>query len=134
MLLARAGHALAEPFRGVTTGGGVVPGLFSPGRTGASPAPLVAAAGAFLGALLGVARVSARNRPRSSARCAFRRKSGAEPGTARPPGQTHRGSVDGFPEEPVRSTYPAMITTCGLEPRFGTRATMGPRTSRVSSS
>ncbi|MBO0689292.1 MAG: hypothetical protein J2P40_06955, partial [Candidatus Dormibacteraeota bacterium] len=57
MLLARAGHALAEPFRGVTTGGGVVPGLFSPGRTGASPAPLVAAAGAFLGALLGVARV-----------------------------------------------------------------------------
>lgn len=51
MLLARASGALAEPFRGVTTGGSVVPGLFPLRRTGVSPAPVVAAAEAFLAAL-----------------------------------------------------------------------------------
>jgi hypothetical protein len=42
---------LAEPFRGVTTDGAVVPGLFSIRPTGASTTPIVSASNAFLGAL-----------------------------------------------------------------------------------
>lgn len=43
--------ALAEPFRGVTTDGAVVPGLFSIQSTGVSTAPVKAAAEAFLAGL-----------------------------------------------------------------------------------
>ena len=57
--LANAGEALAEPFRGVTTSGSVVPGLFPLRRTGVSAAPLVSAAEAFLGALPPVQRATA---------------------------------------------------------------------------
>jgi hypothetical protein len=42
---------LAEPFKGVTTDGTVVPNLFRPGSTGVSTAPVVTAAKAFLAAL-----------------------------------------------------------------------------------
>ena len=44
-------RGLAEPFRGVTTGGKVVPGLFPIRSTGLSTAAVRAAAVAFLGAL-----------------------------------------------------------------------------------
>jgi hypothetical protein len=59
MLLTRASDVLAEPFRGLTTGGGLVPGLFPLGRTGVSPAPLVAAAETFLSALPSSGRAAA---------------------------------------------------------------------------
>jgi hypothetical protein len=42
---------LAEPFRGVTTNGAVVPGLFPVRRTGVSTAPIVSASRSFLDAL-----------------------------------------------------------------------------------
>jgi hypothetical protein len=50
-LLERAHGGLAEPFRGITTGGEPVPGLFPIHRSGASLAPMLEAAQAFLAAL-----------------------------------------------------------------------------------
>jgi hypothetical protein len=44
---ARAERALAEPFRGVTTDGKVVPGLFSLRQTGVATTPVQEAADAF---------------------------------------------------------------------------------------
>jgi len=44
-------RGLAEPFRGVTTSGAVVPGLFTVGSTGVSTEPVRKAAEAFLAAL-----------------------------------------------------------------------------------
>jgi len=51
--MSRAAEAkgLAEPFRGVTTNGKVIPGLFPIRSTGVTTAPVVRAATAFLGAL-----------------------------------------------------------------------------------
>ena len=49
-------RGLAEPFRGVTTGGAVVPGLFPVRSTGVSTEPVRRAAEAFLGALTGEQR------------------------------------------------------------------------------
>ena len=49
--LARAERALAEPFRGVTTDGQVVPGLFSLQQTGVSTRPMKDAADAFIASL-----------------------------------------------------------------------------------
>ena len=46
-----AEKALAEPFRGITTDGTVVPGLFAMQKTGISTQPLTEAAEAFLAAL-----------------------------------------------------------------------------------
>ena len=48
---ARAEKALAEPFRGVTTDGQVVPGLFSLQQTGISTTPVKDAADAFIASL-----------------------------------------------------------------------------------
>jgi hypothetical protein len=48
--------ALAEPFRGVTTDGTVLPGLFSIESTGVSTAPVKAAAEAFLAGLTAAQR------------------------------------------------------------------------------
>src|SRR4029450_3661607 len=48
---ARADRALAEPFRGVTTEGQVVPGLFSLQQTGVSTRPIKDAADAFIASL-----------------------------------------------------------------------------------
>jgi hypothetical protein len=48
---ARAEKALAEPFRGVTTDGKVVPGLFSLQQTGVSTRPVQEAADAFIASL-----------------------------------------------------------------------------------
>jgi hypothetical protein len=45
------GRGLAEPFKGITADGAVVPGLYSIRSTGVSTAPVVAAAAAFLRAL-----------------------------------------------------------------------------------
>jgi hypothetical protein len=45
------GAALTEPFRGVTTNGTVVPGLFPVRATGVTTAPVVAAAGRLLASL-----------------------------------------------------------------------------------
>jgi hypothetical protein len=50
-MLDRAKTGLAEPFSGVTTNGGIVPGLFATERTGVSPSPLIEAARSFLAAL-----------------------------------------------------------------------------------
>ena len=49
-MLERAKAGLAEPFRGIGTGpdGAIVPGIFAAGEAGASLAPVVAAARAFL--------------------------------------------------------------------------------------
>ena len=47
----RGQASLAEPFRGIASGGGIVPGLFARERTGVSLAPLVEAAQGFLAAL-----------------------------------------------------------------------------------
>jgi hypothetical protein len=47
----RAERALAEPFRGVTTDGQVVPGLFSLQQTGISTKPIKDAADAFIASL-----------------------------------------------------------------------------------
>src|SRR5581483_10806072 len=49
--LEMAEAALAKPFRGVTAGGSVAPGLFPLRRTGVSTAPMQAAAAAFLATL-----------------------------------------------------------------------------------
>src|SRR5262245_2025455 len=48
---ARAERALAEPFRGITTDGQVVPGLFSLQQTGVSTRPVKDAADAFISSL-----------------------------------------------------------------------------------
>lgn len=50
-MLDRAKSGLAEPFRGITTNGGIVPGLFAIEKTGISLAPLTEAARSFLAAL-----------------------------------------------------------------------------------
>jgi hypothetical protein len=47
----RAERALAEPFRGVTTDGQVVPGLFSLQQTGISTKPIKDTADAFIASL-----------------------------------------------------------------------------------
>ena len=58
--LQTAEAALAQPFKGVTADGRVVPGLFSIGRTGVSTRPLVDAALALLDALGPKQRAQAR--------------------------------------------------------------------------
>jgi hypothetical protein len=50
-MLERAKAGLAEPFRGITSGEGIVPGLFPVEKTGVSVAPVVEAARAFLAGL-----------------------------------------------------------------------------------
>jgi hypothetical protein len=50
-MLDRAHAGLAEPFRGVASGGGIVPGLFALGKTDVSLAPVLEAAQAFLAGL-----------------------------------------------------------------------------------
>src|SRR5215472_14294329 len=52
-MLDRARAGLAEPFHGIGTGpgGAITPGVFTTGESGASLAPLVAAARAFLTSL-----------------------------------------------------------------------------------
>jgi Protein of unknown function (DUF3500) len=50
-MLDRAKTGLAEPFRGITTDGGIVPGLFAIDKTGISLAPMLQAARSFLGSL-----------------------------------------------------------------------------------
>ncbi len=50
-MLDRGQAALAEPFRGITAGGGIVPGLFARERTGHSLASLEEAARSFLATL-----------------------------------------------------------------------------------
>jgi hypothetical protein len=52
-------NALAEPFRGVTTSGTVLPGLFAIQSTGVSTAPVKAAAEAFLAGLTDAQRRAA---------------------------------------------------------------------------
>ncbi|HWA25173.1 MAG TPA: DUF3500 domain-containing protein [Lacunisphaera sp.] len=47
----REAKAVAEPFKGITTNGEVLPGLFPVKATGVSTAPLVAAATAFIASL-----------------------------------------------------------------------------------
>src|SRR5262249_29406466 len=47
----KAAKALAEPFRGVTTDGQVIPGLFSLQQTGISTKPVQDAADAFIASL-----------------------------------------------------------------------------------
>src|SRR5690348_12814536 len=47
----RARAALAEPFRGITTDGAIVPGLFALEGSGVSLAPLLEAARRFLASL-----------------------------------------------------------------------------------
>jgi hypothetical protein len=59
-MLDRAKTGLAEPFRGITTNGGIVPGLFAIEKTGVSLAPLIEAARAFLAALTAEQRKAAR--------------------------------------------------------------------------
>jgi hypothetical protein len=43
-MLDRAKAGLAEPFRGITANGGIIPGLFAIDKTGISLAPLLEAA------------------------------------------------------------------------------------------
>jgi len=50
-MLDRAKTGLAEPFRGVTTNGGIAAGLFAVEKTGVSMSPLMEAARSFLAAL-----------------------------------------------------------------------------------
>jgi hypothetical protein len=50
-MLDRAKAGLAEPFRGVASGKGIVPGLFTIENTGISLAPLLEAARLFVAAL-----------------------------------------------------------------------------------
>lgn len=50
-MLGRAQAELAEPFRGIAAGSGIVPGLFARGRTGVPLGSLVEAARSFLEAL-----------------------------------------------------------------------------------
>ena len=47
-MLDRAQAGLAEPFRGITGGAGITPGLFKLAQTGVSLAPVVMAAQSFL--------------------------------------------------------------------------------------
>jgi hypothetical protein len=49
--LDRANAALAQPFRGITSGGDIVPGLFALAKTGVSVAPVLEAARSFLATL-----------------------------------------------------------------------------------
>ena len=58
-MLDRAKTGLAEPFRGITTNGGIVPGLFGIEKTGVSLAPLIEAARGFLAALTAQQRKAA---------------------------------------------------------------------------
>ena len=58
-MLDRAKTGLAEPFRGITTDSGIVPGLFALEKTGISLAPLMEAARAFLAALTAQQRKAA---------------------------------------------------------------------------
>src|SRR5207237_5850868 len=58
-MLDRAKTGLAEPFRGITTNGGIVPGLFAIEKTGVSLAPVLDAARAFLVALTAQQRKAA---------------------------------------------------------------------------
>src|SRR5207253_3436551 len=58
-MLDRAKIGLAEPFRGITTNGGIVPGLFAIEKTGVSLAPVLDAARAFLVALTAQQRKAA---------------------------------------------------------------------------
>ena len=51
-MLDRAKAGLAEPFRGVASGNGIVPGLFTIENTGISLAPLLEAARLFVAALI----------------------------------------------------------------------------------
>jgi hypothetical protein len=55
---ARAESALAEPFRGITTDGRVVPDLFPLRQTGVSTRPIMEAASAFIGTLSAAQRES----------------------------------------------------------------------------
>ena len=57
-MLDRAKAGLAEPFRGITANGQIVPGLFEIERTGVSLAPLMEAARSFLAALTAEQRKS----------------------------------------------------------------------------
>ena len=50
-MLDRARSGLAEPFRGINTNGGIVPGLFATGKTGIALAPLLEATRSFLASL-----------------------------------------------------------------------------------
>jgi hypothetical protein len=50
-MLDRAKTGLAQPFRGITTGSAIIPGLFAIEKTGISLAPLLEAARSFLAAL-----------------------------------------------------------------------------------
>src|SRR5271165_3088957 len=50
-MLDRAKTGLAEPFRGIITDGGIVPGLFAIAKTGVSLVPLVEVARSFLASL-----------------------------------------------------------------------------------
>src|SRR5712691_7630824 len=50
-MLDRANAGLAEPFRGIASGGEIVPGLFALGKTGVSLAPVLEAAKSFLAGL-----------------------------------------------------------------------------------
>ncbi len=58
-MLANAAAGVSEPFRGITTTGSVVPGLFSLQRTGVSTRPIKDAATAFLASLSGEQRAAA---------------------------------------------------------------------------
>jgi hypothetical protein len=58
-MVERANAALAEPFRGIAAGNGIVPGLFAHERTGVPLGSLVEAARAFLAALTPVERKAA---------------------------------------------------------------------------
>ena len=57
-MLDHAKAGLAEPFRGITANGQIVPGLFAIERTGVSLAPLMEAARSFLAALTAEQRKS----------------------------------------------------------------------------
>ncbi len=57
--MAAAKKALAEPFKGITTDGKVVPGLYSVGRTGVSTEPIRRAAEDFIAALTAPQRTKA---------------------------------------------------------------------------
>src|SRR5882762_10367460 len=50
-MLDRAKEALAEPFRGLASGGGIVPGLFAIEKTGMPLTPLLEAARSFVATL-----------------------------------------------------------------------------------
>jgi hypothetical protein len=58
-MLDRAKAGLSEPFRGITSGGEIAPGLFTIEKTGVSVAPVVEAARAFLDSLTAEQRQTA---------------------------------------------------------------------------